>query len=189
MPAVAAAQSVRGGVQGGLAFSNLSNLENAIDFGGPVDIGTRRGIVVGAFVTFEISDTFAVQPEVLFVAQGATPTDGSNELRIKLGYVDIPILARFTPVRNSPFYVVVGPSVNFNVSATAVDVVPAETEEDIKDDVKAAEFGLMFGAGLSIRRFFVEGRYLAGLTDITDDPDFDASVRNRAFAILVGARF
>ena len=82
-----------------------------------------------------------------------------------------------------------GPSLNFNVSAKAVDVVPAETEEDIKDDIKTAEFGLVFGAGVRVRRFFVEGRYLAGLTDITDNPDFDASVRNRGFAILVGARF
>ena len=90
MPAGAAAQTVRGGVQGGLASSNLSNLENAIDFGGPVDIGTRRGVVVGGFVTFEMRDNFAVQPEVLFVTKGATPTDGRNELRIKLGYIDIP---------------------------------------------------------------------------------------------------
>jgi hypothetical protein len=75
---------------------------------------------------------------MLFVAKGATPTDGSNELRIKLGYIDIPILARFTPGRNRPFYVLVGPSLNFNVSATAVDVVPAE-KEDIKDDIKTAD--------------------------------------------------
>jgi hypothetical protein len=177
------------GLKGGIAFSNLSNLRDAIDFGGAVDINARKGVVLGPFVSVGISDSFAVQAEALFAARGATATDGRNELRIELGYVDVPILARFTPAANRPFYVLVGPSVNLNVSAKAVDVVPVEAEEDIKDDIKTAELALVFGAGLNLHRGFVEGRYVAGLTSISADPDIDAAVRNRGFAILVGVRF
>lgn len=185
VPGASAAQ-VHAGVQGGIAFSNLSNLRNAVDFGGPVDLNARTGVIVGPFLRFAINDNVAVQTEALFAARGATATDGTNELRIKLSYVDIPIVARYRPAEDTPFYVLVGPSVNFNVSAKAVDVVPAESELDI--DIKTAEVALVFGAGVSIHRYFVEGRYLAGLTDISDDPNLDAPVRNRGFSILMGAR-
>jgi Outer membrane protein beta-barrel domain len=188
VPAMSAAQ-VHVGVQGGIAFWTLSNLRNAIDFGGPVEINARTGVVLGSFVSFGINDRVAVQAEVLFVERGASATDGTNELKIKLGYIDIPILARFRPTGNKPFYVLVGSSVNFNVSAKTVDVVPAEAEEDIKDDIKTAEFALVFGAGVSIRRCFVEGRYMAGLRNVSDDPAIALAVRNRGVAILVGARF
>ena len=188
VPAVGAAQ-VQVGLQGGIAFSNLSNLRNAIDFRGGVDTNARTGVIAGPFVRVAINDKAALQTEALFATRGATATDGTNELRIKLTYVDIPILARFRPAGDGPFYVLIGPSVNFNVSAKAVDVFPVEAEIDINDDIKTAEFAVVFGAGVSIRRYFVEGRYLAGLTDISDDPNLDAPVRNRGFAILMGARF
>lgn len=189
-PTLTGAQEVHGGVLGGIAFSNLSNLTEAIDFGGSsVDVKRRTGVVVGPFVSIDLNERFAVQPEVLFATKGATVTDGLNEARIELSYIDIPVLARFTPAPGNPFYVVIGPSVNFNVSATLVDVVPAETEEDIGEDVKDVEFGIVFGAGVGFRRFFAEGRYIAGLSNIADDPDIDVSVRNRSFVILAGVRF
>jgi hypothetical protein len=78
--------------------------------------------------------------------------------------------------------------VNFNTSATAVDLVPEEMEED-KDDIRGTEFGLVFGAGVTIRRFLIEGRYIAGLSNIADSPDIVESVRNRGIAILAGVRF
>ena len=189
VPTMTAAQEVHGGVLGGIAFSNLSNLTDAIDFGDSVDIKRRTGVAVGPCVSIDLNDRLAVQPEMLFVTKGATATDGLNELRIELSYIDIPILARFTPAPGNPFYFVIGPSVNFNVSAKVVDVVPAEAEEDIKEDIKDAEFAVVFGAGLGLRRFFAEGRYIAGLSNIADDPDIDVSVKNRSFVILAGVRF
>jgi hypothetical protein len=189
-PAVAAAQDVRVGVLGGIVFSNLANLTDAVDFGASsVDVKWRTGAVVGPFVSIGVNDKLAIQPEVLFATKGATATDGINELRIQLSYVDIPILARVTPAPDKPFYFLVGPSVNFNTSATAVDLVPEEMEEDIKDDIKGTEFGLVFGAGVTIRRFLLEGRYIAGLSNIADNPDIVESVRNRGIAILAGVRF
>lgn len=188
VPAASTAQ-VHGGLQGGVASSSLSNLRNAIDFGGPVDINARTGVLLGPFVSVDINDRVALQAEVLFATRGATATDGTNALKIKLGYVDFPILARFRPARNKPLYVLVGPSVNFNVKAKAVGLGPAEAEEDIKDDIKTAELALVFGAGVNIRRCFVEGRYIAGISDISADPEIQATVRNRGLAILVGVRF
>lgn len=192
-PAVAAGQTIHGGVKGGIVFSNLSNLRDAIELPDGVDIDMRTGSLLGGFVTFDVNEWFAVQPEVLFTTKGATPSDGENELRIDLDYIDVPVLARFTPIANNPFYLLAGPSLNFNVRAKATedfeDSSEDEEEEDIKDDIEGTEFGLVFGAGVSIRNFLVEGRYIAGLTNIAKGEDIDESVRNRAFAILVGFRF
>jgi hypothetical protein len=189
LPGLAAAQGIQGGFQGGVTFSNLSNLTDAIDFGGPVDVNNRTGVVVGPFVAFPINETVALQVEALYATKGATPTDGTNELKIRLAYLDLPVLVRLSVPSTRRFYFLVGPSVNFNVSAETIDAIPAGAKEDIKDQIHDAEFGLVFGGGVSLRPFLVEARYSAGLTDISDVPEITATVRNRAFAILVGVRF
>jgi hypothetical protein len=189
LPGPAAAQGVEGGVLGGVTFSNLSNLRNAIDFGGPVDVNKRTGVVIGPFVAFPINEILALQVEALYATKGATPTDGTNELKIRLAYLDFPVLLRLATPSTQRFYFLFGPSVNINVSATTIDVIPSGAKEDIKDEIHNAEFGLVFGAGVTLGHFLVEGRYSAGLTDIADDPQITASVRNRAFAILAGVRF
>jgi hypothetical protein len=194
VPGTATAQRIQGGIQGGVSFSNLANLTNAIDFGGPIDVNRRTGIVIGPFVAFPVNETVAVQVEGLFTARGATPTDGTNELQIRLSYLDVPILLRLAPSRARPLYVLLGPSINFNVSAKTTDVVPSGVEEDVKDVIRNAEFGLVFGAGVAAKRALVEARYSAGLTDIVGDRaaaaiSIDAPIRNRAFAILAGIRF
>ena len=189
-PAIAAAQTIRGGVKGGIAFSDLSNLSDALGLPDGVDINMRTGWLLGGFVLFDINDQLAIQPEVLYAAKGATATDGTNELRIKLDYVDVPVLLRVTPVANHPFYLLVGPSINFNVSAKVESADDAgSTEDDVKEDVNGTEFGLVVGAGVTIGNFLVEGRYIAGLSNIADRPQNDESVRNRGFAFLAGVRF
>jgi hypothetical protein len=188
-PGSGAAQGVRAGVLGGVTFSNLSNLRNAIDFGGPVDIKSRTGVMIGPFVAFPMNETVALQVEALYATKGATPTDGTNEVEIKLAYVDLPFLLCIAPRSIRRFHFLIGPSVNFNVSAKTIDVIPTEVEEDVKDEIQNAEFGLVFGAGVTLRRLLVEGRYSAGLTDIADTPQVSAAIRNRAFTMLVGLRF
>jgi hypothetical protein len=183
------AQGVQGGVLGGVTFSNISNLTEAIDFGGEVDVESRTGGVIGPFVAFPLSERVALQFEALFGTKGATPTDGTNRLEIKFTYLDIPVLFRLAPSPTGPLYFLLGPSVNINLSAKTIDFVPTRVEEDAKDDVKNTEFGLVFAAGAGSRNLFVEGRYSLGLTDIGDAPFLTAPIRNRAFAVLAGVRF
>ena len=188
-PSISAAQGIEGGLHGGVTFSNLPNLRNAIDFGGPVDLKHRTGVVVGPFVAFPINQTVAFQVEALYAMKGATPTDGTNELQLRLGYLDFPLLLRVATPATQRFFFLAGPSFNVNVSATAIDVIPSRTKENVSDRIHDAELGLVLGGGAAFGAFLVEGRYSAGLTNIADDPQLTASLKNRAFAILVGARF
>ena len=194
VPVPAAAQRIQGGIQGGASFSNLANLSNAIDFGGPIEVKRRTGIVIGPFVAFPINETVSVQVEGLFSSRGATPTDGTNELEIRLSYLDLPVLFRLEPSRARPLYLLLGPSINFNLSAKTIDVVPSGLEEDVSDVIRNADFGLVFAAGVAAKRALVEARYSVGLTDIVGDRDaapvlITAPIRNHAFAILAGIRF
>src|SRR5262245_45685094 len=188
-PGRAAAQGIQGGVHGGVTFGTLANLKNALDFGGPVDIERRTGAVIGPFVAFPINETVALQVEALFATKGATPTDGTNEFKIRLGYLDLPVLLRLATPSTQRFYVLFGPSFNINVSAETIDVIASEAKDDVKDEIRNAEFGLVFGAGVAHKAFLVEGRYSAGLTDVADTPRVTAPIRNRGFAILAGVRF
>jgi hypothetical protein len=185
----AAAQRVQAGLEGGFTTTTISNLENAIDFGGPVDIQQRAGVVVGGFVRFPANDAFALETGLLYATKGASPTDGTNELKIQLAYLDVPVLAHWQPSPSTPLYVVFGPSFNFNVSAKTIDVIPTEQEVDAKDMVKDVEVSLVAGAGVTFGKGFLEGRYSAGLTDIADDVNLTATIKNRGFTVLVGVRF
>jgi hypothetical protein len=188
-PTPVAAQTVQAGVEGGLATTSLANLTQAIDFGGPVDIQRRTGLAFGAFVNVEITPAMSVRTGMLLTPKGASPTDGTNELQIRLHYLDIPVLIQWRPSRATPLYLLVGPSVNFNVRATTVDLIPSETVDDIRDEIANVELGVVLGGGLSFGRGFTEGRYGAGLTNISRNPNLNAPVRTRGVTILAGLRF
>ena len=60
-------------------------------------------------------------------------------------------------------------------------------EQDITDDVKSSDFGVVGGAAYHRGRLVIEGRYTFGFTDL--DEDADVTVKNRSLSILAGWRF
>ena len=191
-PGRASAQGVNGGIEGGLAVTGLSNLTNAIDFGGPVDVNRRKGFALGAFVRTPVHPSVAVRIETLLTTKGASPTDGSNALKVQLRYLDVPVLLDIRPSSMKPLYVLVGPSLNFNIAAKTIESVkdlPQAVEEDVRDKIRNVEIAIVVGAGLAVGKGFVDARYAAGLTDIAGDPSLHAPVKNRGTMVLAGVRF
>lgn len=193
-PTSPAAQTVQGGIVGGMSFTTLQGFEDIITDGPKIDTKSRLNYLVGIFVKANLSNWFAFQPEVLYARKGAElALTGlfTESIKYNLNYIDFPLLARFQTGRGSGFYVVVGPSIGLNVAAKVED--PAGETEDVKDDVNSSEIGLVVGAGVDLAHFVLEGRYTRGLSDIVKDqaPDApaDVSIENRAFSILFGIRF
>ncbi|MGM0443620.1 MAG: hypothetical protein ACQEQV_05475 [Fibrobacterota bacterium] len=64
-----------------------------------------------------------------------------------------------------------------------------ETDTDIKDDIKAVDFGIAMGGGLGIPagsgKILLDLRYTLGLTEV-NDTDFDVDAKNGAFGAMVG---
>ncbi len=169
------------GVKGGL---NISTITNA-DVDG-VNTKSLVGFHVGFFGEFMISNKFAIQPEVLYSAQGTELEFEGISGDLKLDYITIPVMAKYYVA--DAFSLELGPQIGFLVSAKAKS---GGESEDVKDELKSTDVSLNFGAGYDITPNFMIGvRYSLGLTRLQDEifPGEDES-KNSVFQISVGYKF
>lgn len=178
VPAAAMAQMspVSAGIKGGI---NLATLSSDTD----EDFERLTGGVGGVFIGREINKSFGWQLEGLYSMRGAKADGG--DAKIKLNYIDVPVLARFggTSASGIKAFAFTGPQVSFNIKAEAEFL--GETE-DLKDDVEKFDLGWTVGAGVEVNRFTVDARYTLGLMNIAKDDE--ESVKNRTFAVMIGVR-
>ncbi len=160
------AQNVKFGFKGGLNFSNLNDLKVA---GEDLDPDGRTGYHIGAVLQLSLMETFAIQPEILYSAQGVDDVD--------LDYINIPILAKlkFAGIAS----VEAGPQFGFVVNDEFEKII-----EGVEDDVESESFdlGLAVGAGVELGGFFGQVRYNLGFTDVTNSGDG----KNSTFQVSVG---
>lgn len=161
------AQEMGFGIKGGLNFANFS--------GDDVDESdSRTAFHLGLIAEFSLSESFAIQPEILYSAQGAKD-DG---MTWKLDYLTIPVMAKFYP--SEAFSVEAGPYIGFNVKS---DVEMDELTVDISDDTESTDFGLGIGLGYKLPMgIFFQARYAMGLSDVVADAD----AKNSVFQLSVG---
>lgn len=176
------AQGVSGGVKGGVNFANLS-----FDPDEDEDLDSRIGLIAGGFVTMPIGSVFAIQPEVLYAQRGAKSEVEGGTGTLKLDYLEFPVLAR---IGSDAFNVFAGPSFNvkLNAEASFENDDDEEDSQDIDEEVKGSDVALVLGAAFGGRVFSIDVRATWGLTNINDDPDELAEVRNRSVAVMVGIR-
>lgn len=178
------AGEVAAGVKGGLNAANLSESLEGTGAGTSVSYDLRKGLIFGAFIRKAVSDTFAIQPEILFSQQGASQSDFMDDYGVKLGYIQVPVLGVVTFAGDSarPF-VFAGPALSLKTSAKFSE---NGVNTDI-DDVAGSDVSLVLGAGIEIAQGSIEVRYSFGFKDINPDTDFSA--KNRVLSVLVGYRF
>ena len=170
------------GAKAGVNFASLNGDE---DFDG------RTSFFVGGVVEFEISESFSIQPELLYSSQGAKSSFSEEgfdfESTIKLDYLNIPIMAKYYVTEG--LSIEAGPQVGFLLSAKAEVKEDGESDsEDIKDELKSVDFGLNFGLGYKLDSGLNFGaRYNLGLSNVPDEGDFD--LKNGVFQIAVGYFF
>ncbi|HLR25723.1 MAG TPA: porin family protein [Fodinibius sp.] len=161
------------------------------------DADVRAGFTGGLFLNYRFTPNWSIQPEVLFsmkgadLDQGLTGEDGGADYEI--GYLEIPILAKYTFTTNSMVkpYLNAGPQIGFALWGDS-------NGRDLDDDqLKDAEFALAMGGGIDlavasspedfIQTVGLDLRYTLGLTDAFDVSG-DPEARNHAFlaAITVG---
>lgn len=177
------------GIKGGVNFANL-NFEGD---GADVNFDSRTGFVGGLFVVVPSNTPFALQAEALFSQKGAEAEEGDFSSKIKLNYLDVPVLARVSSPASSgtSFHVFGGPSFGFKLSGETESSFDGEEEtEDLDDEVKGFDLGLVLGAGVEFGRFVIDGRYSWGLTDINnEEEDEGVKVKTRTFSVMAGFRF
>jgi long-subunit fatty acid transport protein len=162
------------------------------------DASSLVGFQIGGFAEFKISDKFAIQPELMYSAQGVKESYSevgySFKYESKLAYLNIPVMAKFyaTPKFSLEF----GPQIGFLLSAKAdytetLEGVSLSESEDIKDNLESVDFGLNFGAGYDFTENLTAGlRYNLGLSNVakTDTGD-NSKIHNSVFSLSLGYKF
>ncbi|MBV8325497.1 porin family protein [Chryseobacterium sp.] len=137
------------------------------------DTRSKLGFYAGAFVTFPLSSVLTIQPEIVYSQQGTKAKNDytfsgykMTNVRQTLDYINIPVMFQYNAT--SELYMETGPEFGFLVNAKAkADVSGHSYESGNKDSLTTFNFGLGIGLGYKITpNFGINGRYMAGLTDI-----------------------
>ena len=166
------AEGMMFGVKGGLDMANLTGDAVALT-------KIKMGMVGGAFLCYNFTEIFAIQPELLFAMKGAGIDIPIIDASLKANYIEIPLLFKVnlpTEGKMKPS-LYAGPALGILMSAKA-EVMGVGV--DIKDFVKSTNFGLVAGAGIGYQLeekglLFLEARYDVGLATIAKDATFNVT--------------
>jgi len=126
---------------------------------------------LGGFAQFAINDKFAVQPELLYSAQGAKYTFFGLSTTANLNYINIPVMAKYKVA--DAFSIEAGPQLGFLMSATLASI-------DYKDQCNSTDFGFNLGAGYDLNETMSLGlRYTMGLTNVEKDVPGEPSTNSK----------
>ncbi|MGC3943493.1 MAG: porin family protein [Chryseolinea sp.] len=155
---------IRAGVKGGLNVSNLYS--DDID-----DKNARYGFNAGLYGQIFSTETFAIQPELLYSTKGTKAEYGGiidQTVKFNLNYLDLPVLAVFKLGDAAEIHV--GPYVSYllNSNIKYSGDVANGTDELNRDNLKHFDFGVSGGFGLNFGPTQVGARYNLGLTEIAD---------------------
>lgn len=168
------------GFEIGLNFATLDGLDGA---------ERANKTVFGLFADWRFSEHFHLGAALLPIAgrgaEGMTPvptgdpaidgqTAGGTMAR-NLGYVEIPVLLRWAPKRDTGFRIGAGPSfgivtsANDRYEAVTPDGAPYVLERDIGDEIPGFDLGLSADVEWRFPMLSIAARYTHGLTDLRQE--------------------
>ena len=175
---------VRFGAKAGVNFSDITG-DMTDSFTG------RTSFHIGAVAEIPISESFAIQPELVYSAQGSDYEEDFDGMTfsgtVTANFLNIPIMAKYFVADG--FTIEAGPQIGILLSS---EIEEDDIDLDIKDSLKGIDFGLNFGLGYQLDNGLnFAARYNLGLTDLNDDPDFlgDFEAKNSVIQLSVGYFF
>ena len=177
----ASAQGISGGLKLGANFANQKFSSEGFGF----SPSSRTSLHGGFYLTVMVSETFGVQPELLYNSVGSKFDLGGDDVVQQLDYLTLPVMLRYNPVKI--FNIHAGPQFGFLMSAKQKF---DGDSEDIKDGLKGLDLGLGIGAGVDLPMGLgFSARYVLGLSNVAEEADGeDGSVKNNTVQISVSYR-
>lgn len=165
-------RKMSGGIKGGY---NLA----AVSFDGNGETDQRHGFHIGVYGESFISESFSIQPELLYSQQGYEIKDASGTFKQKLDYINFPVMLKAYPARN--FFLEAGPQIGLAIKhKEEYDGFFSSSQEYEPDSF---DWGLNFGAGFKANSNISFGaRYHLGLGDLYDN----SKAYNRVWQFYVG---
>ena len=146
------------GIKAGVNVANLKS-ENSSS------MDPRLALHFGVLAHLHFSSHWAVQPEIVVSGQGAKQTIGGDDYKVKLGYVNVPVLFQY--MTGTGFRFATGPQLGLMLSAkTKVNDGDAT---DVKSQFNTFDVAWALGASyVTDGGFGVDARYNIGLMDVAD---------------------
>lgn len=158
-------RDVRFGLKAGFNWSNHRS--------DPIELDGELGFMGGGFVSFRVSESFEIQPEVLYARLVSTvpgpfrvgPGMLLQDPELETDILDVPVLFKYVVTGNDGIHpnVYAGPFFGFILDNTLDGI-------DVTDDTEDTDYGVVFGGGVELGRGDVRGlidvRYLVGLRDV-----------------------
>ncbi|MGY0392322.1 porin family protein [Bizionia sp. KMM 8389] len=161
---VSYAQNASYGMRVGMNSSNLS-----YDPDLSYDPAERYGFAIGFFAEYDLSDSFAIAPEIQYSAEGR------KHRTLRVDFIQVPVMFKYR--LGSRFAIGAGPMVGVKIH---------EYEDGFNNFNYAAAGGIEF---MITDEFFIDARYHYGFNDLLDNPDSDLEARNRAVQVTLGVKF
>ena len=177
------------GIKGGMNVSSISD-------DGYDDTKSKVGYYGGVFVNIPASESFSIQPEVIYNNLGSevkgTVLGNSYSQKLNLNYITVPVMFQYKATPQ--FYLEAGPEFGFLVSADSKTTWnnSTSTAELDKDNFNNFNMGVGLGAGFDIsKNVGLNARYVAGFSDITKEsgPSTDAKNKNNTFQVGLNFKF
>ena len=161
-----------GGIKGGY---NLA----AVNYDGSGETGQRHGFHVGVYGESFVSESFSIQPELMYSQQGYEIKNNTGTFTQKLDYINLPIMLKAYPSKN--FFLEVGPQVGLAISHKEEYEGFFSTSQEY--DPNNFDWGMNFGGGFKTNSGISFGvRYHLGLGDLYDDN----KAQNRVWQFSLG---
>ena len=146
-------------VQAGL---NSSSISFSVE-GFSLETSSLIGFHAGVNYRNKIGNSFYLTPGLLFSQKGASLEfdfgGAVEESKIKMNYIDIPVIFTYQSNPEKGFFVEGGPYFGLLLSADA-------DGEDVKDDFNSLDIGIGAGVGYDLGQLLLGLRYNIGLTDL-----------------------
>ena len=191
----ARAADVAGGLKTGL---NISDFAGG-DAGG--DRSSRAGLQLGGYLIFPVRGSkVRVQTECLYTEKGTIykgdAPNGHYETRVRLAYLEFPVLARFDIESRSGARpaILLGPAFGIKLSAQAEAHTVGASHSGSVDNVRAIDPGAVIGGTVDIPAgsgaVTLDARYTRGLVTVYESSGgHTPSIYNSVIALTLGYRF
>lgn len=173
------------GAKVGANFSNVTVSGDGLETSGKTDLG------LGLFFELPVTQNFIIQPEFTYMGRGYKANLASVENTYNVAYIDLGALAKVRFGDQVGVYIGAGPFFSYAVSGQIKNPqgrVDLDFEADSykrSDFTLATALGLEFGSRDALR-FFVDARYLMGLSDQNDSDVTTYSIKNRVLGLNGG---
>lgn len=158
---------------------NLSK-ENSKALGTSIESDTKLGLSLGGFAEVNLSESFAIQPEINFSQMGGKVENASSTLN----YIYFPALAK---LKFGALRLYVGPQLGFLISSEVkFNNQVLESESNFINDEFSAVGGLEYLIG---NKILINARYQKGLTNVIKESVLINSQKNNGFSLSIGYRF